>query len=103
MACWPNAQLQNREFVNERIYGDEAVKHQTFVGTGYFDMVTQVIAGENSSTTALTGSTEVEQFAPASSAAPPEPAAEAQLGPGKLPAMPAVAAKPAPPKSRMRA
>jgi hypothetical protein len=32
------------------------------VGTGYFDMVTQVIAGGNSSTTALAGSTEAEQF-----------------------------------------
>ena len=43
--------------------GYEAVKHQRFVGTGYFDMVTQVIASGNSSTTALAGSTEAEQFA----------------------------------------
>ena len=33
-----------------------------FVGTGYFDEVTQVIAGGSSSTTALKGSTEEEQF-----------------------------------------
>jgi hypothetical protein len=39
------------------------VKHQRFVGTGYFDAVTQVIAGGISSTTALNGSTEQEQFA----------------------------------------
>jgi len=39
------------------------VKHQRFVGTGYFDAVTQVIAGGTSSVTALAGSTEAEQFA----------------------------------------
>jgi isocitrate lyase len=38
------------------------VKHQRFVGTGYFDKVTQVIAGGCSSITALAGSTEAEQF-----------------------------------------
>jgi len=56
------SKLQQREFAAERDLGYEAVKHQQFVGTGYFDMVTQVIAGGNSSTTALTGSTEAEQF-----------------------------------------
>jgi isocitrate lyase len=40
------------------------VKHQAFVGTGYFDDVAQVIAGGASSTTALHGSTEQEQFHP---------------------------------------
>jgi isocitrate lyase len=56
------ARLQELEF--ERAAGSNyrAVKHQTFVGTGYFDTVAQVIAGGNSSTTALTGSTEQEQF-----------------------------------------
>ncbi len=44
-------------------YGYEGAKHQRFVGTGYFDLVTQVIAGGTSSMTALTGSTEAEQFA----------------------------------------
>src|SRR5438477_5489759 len=56
------SKLQQREFAAERDFGYEAVKHQQFVGTGYFDMVTQVIAGGNSSTTALAGSTEAEQF-----------------------------------------
>jgi isocitrate lyase len=57
------SQLQEQEFSSERDYGYEAVKHQRFVGTGYFDLITQVIAGGTSSTTALTGSTESEQFA----------------------------------------
>jgi hypothetical protein len=38
------------------------VKHQRFVGTGYFDQVQQAISGGLASTTALTGSTEAEQF-----------------------------------------
>src|SRR5579872_1908810 len=37
-------------------------KHQRFVGTGYFDQVQQVISGGLSSTVALAGSTETEQF-----------------------------------------
>jgi isocitrate lyase len=57
------SKLQEQEFSSERDYGYEAVKHQRFVGTGYFDLVTQVIASGASSTTALTGSTEAEQFA----------------------------------------
>ena len=56
--------LQEKEFSRERQYGYEAVKHQRFVGTGYFDMVTQVVAGGASSTTALAGSTESQQFTP---------------------------------------
>jgi isocitrate lyase len=55
--------LQEKEFASERDSGYEAVKHQRFVGTGYFDKVTQVIAGGCSSITALAGSTEAEQFA----------------------------------------
>ena len=55
------ADLQDREFASE-IEGYRATKHQAFVGTGYFDALTQVIAGGVSSTTALTGSTEEEQF-----------------------------------------
>lgn len=54
--------LQEKEFAREQEYGYGAVKHQGFVGTGYFDAVTQVIAGGASSVTALTGSTEAEQF-----------------------------------------
>jgi len=38
------------------------VKHQQFVGTGYFDAVQQVIASGTASTTALEGSTEAAQF-----------------------------------------
>jgi len=56
------ARLQEKEFAREFSHGYEAVKHQRFVGTGYFDTVTQVIAGGTSSVTALAGSTETEQF-----------------------------------------
>jgi len=57
------SRLQQKEFAREAEYGYEAVKHQRFVGTGYFDALTQVIASGLSSTTALAGSTEQEQFA----------------------------------------
>jgi len=57
------ARLQEKEFSREAEYGYQAVKHQRFVGTGYFDALTQVISGGLASTTALTGSTEQEQFA----------------------------------------
>lgn len=57
------SRLQEKEFSREAEYGYEAVKHQRFVGTGYFDALTQVIAGGLASTTALEGSTEREQFA----------------------------------------
>jgi isocitrate/methylisocitrate lyase len=56
------ARLQEKEFSREHEFGYEAVKHQRFVGTGYFDAVTQVIANGTSSTTALEGSTEQAQF-----------------------------------------
>jgi len=56
------SRLQEKEFSRETQYGYEAVKHQRFVGTGYFDALTQVIAGGASSVTALAGSTEAEQF-----------------------------------------
>jgi len=56
------SRLQQEEFSSEVEHGYEAVKHQRFVGTGYFDAVTQVIAGGSSSVTALAGSTEAEQF-----------------------------------------
>ncbi|MFN0041442.1 MAG: isocitrate lyase [Burkholderiales bacterium] len=54
--------LQQAEFAAEGI-GYTATKHQREVGTGYFDDVTQVVQSGNSSVTALTGSTEAEQFA----------------------------------------
>jgi isocitrate lyase len=54
-------ELQEAEFAAaER--GFTAVKHQREVGTGYFDAVTQAIQQGQSSTTALAGSTEDEQF-----------------------------------------
>lgn len=55
------AHLQEQEFASE-IDGYRATKHQAFVGTGYFDALTQTIAGGASSTTGLSGSTEEEQF-----------------------------------------
>ncbi|WP_420997152.1 isocitrate lyase [Cupriavidus sp. 30B13] len=54
-------ELQENEFAAAE-KGFTAVKHQREVGTGYFDAVTQTIEGGQSSTTALKGSTEDEQF-----------------------------------------
>ncbi|WP_290888638.1 isocitrate lyase [Arenimonas sp.] len=54
-------ELQEAEFAAAD-RGFTAVKHQREVGTGYFDSVTQAIQGGQSSTTALKGSTEEEQF-----------------------------------------
>lgn len=54
-------ELQNREFAMEGD-GYTATKHQREVGAGYFDLVSQTVAGGNSSTLALVGSTEEEQF-----------------------------------------
>jgi isocitrate lyase len=53
--------LQQAEFAAEA-YGYTATKHQREVGTGYFDEVTQAVQAGKSSVTALTGSTEEEQF-----------------------------------------
>jgi isocitrate lyase len=55
------ADLQTAEFSAEK-FGYTATKHQREVGAGYFDDVAQVIAQGSSSTTALVGSTEREQF-----------------------------------------
>jgi isocitrate lyase len=57
------SELQEKEFRSEVQHGYEAVKHQRFVGTGYFDLVQQVISGGLASTVALAESTEAEQFA----------------------------------------
>ena len=54
--------LQEREFERELDSGYRGVKHQAFVGTGYFDALAQTIACGAVSTTALSGSTEAEQF-----------------------------------------
>jgi isocitrate lyase len=55
------SELQEAEFAAEAD-GYTATKHQREVGTGYFDIVAQIIARGESSTTALLGSTEAEQF-----------------------------------------
>lgn len=70
------SQLQENEFSCER-FGYEAVKHQRFVGTGYFDQVAKAIAGGAVSVTALDGSTEAEQFV--SILPPPGPTAAEEM------------------------
>jgi len=55
------AELQQAEFESEAD-GYTATKHQREVGTGYFDLVVQTISSGNTSTLALGGSTEAEQF-----------------------------------------
>jgi isocitrate lyase len=54
-------ELQQAEFAAEA-RGYTATKHQREVGAGYFDDVTQTITAGTSSITALTGSTEEQQF-----------------------------------------
>jgi isocitrate lyase len=54
-------ELQNREFDMEH-EGYTATKHQREVGAGYFDLVSQAVSGGATSTLALAGSTEEEQF-----------------------------------------
>ena len=56
------SRLQEREFLQEQTGQYEALKHQRFVGTGYFDDLQNVISGGTASTTALAGSTETAQF-----------------------------------------
>ncbi|WP_027726220.1 isocitrate lyase [Tuberibacillus calidus] len=53
--------FQQAEFASEA-KGYTATKHQHEVGTGYFDEVSNIVSGGTSSTTALKGSTEEEQF-----------------------------------------
>jgi len=55
------SKLQQQEFADEQ-FGFRAAKHQSFVGAGYFDAVQNTIMDGLSSTTALDGSTEEEQF-----------------------------------------
>lgn len=54
--------LQEREFALADAAGYGAVRHQKFVGTGYFDAVQAIVTGGHASTGALAGSTETEQF-----------------------------------------
>lgn len=55
------SELQQREFALQK-EGFSAIKHQSFVGTGYFDAVQNIVQQGQSSTTAMAGSTETEQF-----------------------------------------
>jgi isocitrate lyase len=54
------SEMQQREYEFQE-YGFKAVKHQAFVGTYYFDAL-QKMVNQDSSTTAMEGSTEEEQF-----------------------------------------
>jgi isocitrate lyase len=54
-------ELQNQEFALESD-GYTATKHQREVGAGYFDLISQAVSGGESSTLALKGSTEEDQF-----------------------------------------
>jgi isocitrate lyase len=56
------ASLQEREFALQHEHGFKAVRHQAFVGTGYFDAVQDVITNGQASITALRDSTEEAQF-----------------------------------------
>lgn len=56
------SRFQQKEFALEKECGFSAIKHQQFVGTGYFDAVTTTLTEGESSTTALAGSTEEDQF-----------------------------------------
>ena len=55
------SELQQAEFASES-EGYTATRHQREVGTGWFDAVATTAAGGKSSTTAMAGSTETEQF-----------------------------------------
>lgn len=55
------SELQQAEFAAET-EGYTATRHQREVGVGYFDAVAMAISGGKSSTTALAGSTEADQF-----------------------------------------
>jgi isocitrate lyase len=65
------SELQQAEFASE-VDGYTATRHQREVGTGWFDAVATIAAGGQSSTTAMVGSTETEQFhdAPATAQVP---------------------------------
>jgi len=56
------AKLQDREFELSASQGYAAVRHQSFVGTGWFDVLQEVISGGESATRALADSTEKQQF-----------------------------------------
>jgi isocitrate lyase len=56
------SEVQEREFELEKSDDYRAIKHQSFVGAGYFDEVQMTVTGGESETVALKGSTEEEQF-----------------------------------------
>jgi len=56
------SRLQEQEFELERTQGYRAIRHQSFVGTGYFDEIQMAVTGGESVTTALKDSTEEAQF-----------------------------------------
>ncbi len=56
------ADFQEHEFQLHTDYGFQAIKHQSFVGAGYFDEIQTVVSQGETSTAALKGSTEEEQF-----------------------------------------
>jgi len=56
------SKLQDREFDLAASQGYAAVRHQSFVGTGWFDALQEVISGGESATRALEDSTEKHQF-----------------------------------------
>jgi isocitrate lyase len=60
-ACRRTSNCKQREFADEA-FGYTATKHQREVGAGYFDAVSNAVAGGEASTLALVGSTEAEQF-----------------------------------------
>ena len=62
MQAWPPIPQSRKPNSPRRTNGYRAVKHQSFVGTGYFDRIAQVVSAGNSSTTAMAGSTETAQF-----------------------------------------
>ena len=69
------ANLQEREFSMSSADGYSAVRHQRFVGTGYFDAVQTTITSGRSATKAMEGSTETAQFSEEAAAADGEAAA----------------------------
>jgi isocitrate lyase len=56
------AKLQDHEFALQKSNAYAAIKHQSFVGTGYFDEIAKVVSGGETSTAALKDSTEQQQF-----------------------------------------
>jgi isocitrate lyase len=55
------SELQQAEFASEKS-GYEAIRHQEFAGTGYFDLVTEIATSGLTSTLGMHGSTEEQQF-----------------------------------------